>query len=142
MFWDRAFTFQLVDNGLSSMARSYTHPFLLIMSNYWWKDRTEPLIKKKFQHIQVVGCSDLYSFRGGKGAGDTLIMAIVGTPTIEELDQTQSLDKTSVSVIDVLSNRFDTTEKQLHEIERFSNHCTVPTQRIRARTKFLLNEWG
>jgi hypothetical protein len=136
IFWDRAFTEALVDKGLSSLARSYTHPFLLIMSNHYWKGRTIPLITKKFQHVQVVGCSPHFSFRGGKGAGDTLIMAIVGTPTVEELEQSPALDKNSVSVIDVLSNRFETTQKQLAELERLTERCTAPTKRMRLKREF------
>lgn len=68
-------------------------------------------------------------------------MAIVGTPTIEELEQSPALDKNSVSVFDVLSNRFETTQKQLAELERLSERCTAPTQRMRMKTKFYGGEY-
>ena len=60
-----------------------------------------------------------------------LIMALVGTPVLEELAALPPLDESSVSVIDVLENRFDTHEKQRTEIERIRQQCDISTIRPR-----------
>ena len=121
---------------MHSLVRSYTTPFLLVMSNYWWKDRTLPIITKIFRDVQVVGCSENFKFRGGKGAGDRLIMAIVGTPILDELASLPPLDEACVSVVDVSENRFNTHDKQRSEIEsiRASNSysCSNVTMRLRS----------
>lgn len=133
LLWDRALIPQVVKETFRSLARSYTHPFLLIMSNYWWKTRTIPLISKVFRDVQVISVSQNYSFRGGKGAGDRLIMAIVGTPILEDIASLPALDEACVSVIDVLDNRFDTHEKQRSEIERIRKRCCTPLKRLRSK---------
>jgi len=131
LLWDRALIPQVVIATFWSLARSYTRPFLLVMSNYWWAYRTIPLISKVFRDVQVLDCTDNFKFRGGKGAGDRLIMALVGTPVLEELAALPPLDESSVSVIDVLENRFDTHEKQRTEIERIRQQCDISTIRPR-----------
>ena len=136
MLWDRALISSVVEATLYSLARSYTTPFLLVMSYYWWKVRTLPIISKVFRDVQVIGCTDNFKFRGGKGAGDRLILAIVGTPIIDDLAALPSLDEASASVIDVLENRFNTHDKQRREIEIFkagnSYSCTNLAMRLRS----------
>ncbi len=60
-------------------------------------------------------------------------MALVGTPVLEELASLPPLDEASVSVIDVLENRFDTHEKQRSEIERIRKGCDISTIRDRMK---------
>lgn len=129
LLWDRALIASVVMATLLSLARSYTQPFLLVMSNYWWKGRTLPMITKVFRDVQVVGCTSRYKYRGGKGSGDSLIIAIVGTPILGQLALLPPLDEACVSVFDVLRNRFDSHDKQLNEIERMSERCRLSRQR-------------
>lgn len=99
------------------------------MSNYWWKSRTIPLISKVFRDVQVISVTPSFKFRGGKGAGDRLIMAIVGTPILDNIADLPPLDEACVSVIDVLKNRFDTHDKQRSEIERIRKRCCTSSER-------------
>ncbi len=135
LLWDRALCSSVVEATLYSLARSYTTPFLLVMSNYWWKDRSLPIITEVFHNVQVVGCTDNFKFRGGKGAGDRLILAIIGTPIIECLAALPPLDEACVSVIDVLEGRFNTHAKQRREIERFTARNTFSSTNISERLR-------
>jgi hypothetical protein len=105
------------------------------MSQYWWKEETLPVLETMFLNVQVVGCSNSMKFRGGKGAGDTLIMAIVSSPNPSVLADLPPMDIDSVGVIDILNHRFDsniTRSKEFAHLIRVSND---PTKRERLKPK-------
>lgn len=137
LLWDWALIVEVVKATLKSLARSYTQPFLLVMSSYWWYDRSLPEIEDVFEMVQVVGCSAQYKFRASKGGGDSLIIAIVGSPKATTLDASPTLDANSVSVVDVLNHRFDSDSKRLAEFDRLLNQCDEEIKRISRKP----NKW-
>lgn len=80
------------------------------------------MLQEVFQNVQVIGVSQHYQFRGGT-SGDTLIMAIVGTPLKSALAMLPPLDSCSPSVVDVFTHRFGSDEKRKKEMGRFLSNC-------------------
>ncbi len=132
LLWDRAFNDEVVIATFRSLARSYTLPFLLIMSNDKWSFRSQALLKDFFSHVQVVGMTEHFTFRGGT-SGDRLIFAYVGSPLDNVLANLPPLDESSPSVNDICHHRFDSGDKLHNEIERFISKCDEPFQRQRVR---------
>lgn len=130
LLWDRAFNDEVVVATFRSLARSYTQPFLLIMSNEKWSFRSQALLKDFFSHVQVVGMTEHFTFRGGT-SGDRLIFAYVGSPLDSVLDDLPPLDESSPSVNDICRHRFDSRVKLHKEIERFISECDAPFKRQR-----------
>ncbi len=132
LLWDRAFNDDLVEATFHSLARSYTQPFLLIMSNEKWQFRSKALLEDVFSDVQVVGITEHITFRGGT-SGDSLIYAYVGSPHSNILATLPPLDKLSPSVNDVSSHRFGKGNKITAEIERILSRCDAPFQRTRRK---------
>lgn len=126
--WDRALIEDVVYSTFDSLARCYTHPFLLVMSIYFWKERSV-ILRQMFKKVQIIGCSKLYKFRGSKGSGDSLIMAIVSSPEPIEVAALPPLDASSPSVFDLLQHRFDSFTKREAEYMHLLSVCDLPTQR-------------
>lgn len=141
LFWDRAFNDEITRATVRSLCRSYTTPFLFIASVYYWKSRTCPELKKFFRDVQPLGVSEHFSFKCGDGSGDSLIIALVGTPLPEKVASLPALDECNVSVCDVLANRFDSHEKLRSEIDRqlsgsLSSDVSGPGSDLGTRSRF------
>ena len=138
LLWDRALAQEVVEATFESLARSYTQPFLFIMSNYWWKRRTVPLIERAFEHVQVVGTTQSYKI-SGFNSGDRLIMTIVKAPLKSALDQLTPLDESCPIVMDILSRRFGSEDKRRKEVDRFLKEETR-TRRTRNKPTYFSSQ--
>jgi len=126
--WDKAFNPPTVQAAFLSLARSYIHPFLLIMSYEKWKERSHELLQDVFSQIQVVGLTEHLTFRCGN-EGDRLIYAFVASPHIHVLATLPPLDRSSPSVIDISKNRFGTRAEVQNEMNRFELKYNAPSKR-------------
>jgi len=132
LLWDRAFNDDVVEASFQSLARSYTQPFLLIMSNEKWVYRSKALLEDVFSDIQVVGITERFTFRGGT-SGDSLIYAYVGSPHDTFLETSPPLDESSPSVNDIRRHRFGCDNQIHNEIERYVSQCDAPLKRERKK---------
>ena len=111
--WDRAHLEEVVYATYESMWRSYKHPFILVQSICWWKERS-PYLHNFFDHVQVCGISKHVKFRGS-GSGDSLVLAFVASPKAEPSGSfdISPLNNESPSLFDILRSNFYDTESSL-----------------------------
>ncbi len=162
--WDRAFPPIVVYRTYLSLYRSYLHPFLILQSMCYWKERNEAL-RELFHNVQVIGVSRHYTFLGNSSFGDTFVLAFVADPIDNEtvrqsallkelLDMKQNddliippLSPGSISVFDIRASKFSDVDSALtsykHIFDRVGNRGRPkrgpkPIQKLNAST---LGRW-
>lgn len=125
--WDRAFPGSVVFSTYKNLWRAYQHPFLLIQSICWFKERS-PYLGCFFDVVKVVGISKHLTFVGS-ASGDSLVMVFVAAPketpsmedfadippSMEDLKNIPPLNNKSPSLFDILDSKFYDTASSLHQ---------------------------
>ena len=131
LIWDRAHPAEVTYTSYDSLWRCYVHPFLLVQSNCWWKERS-PALCELFDTVKVLGVSEHFKFMGS-GSGDTLVIAYVANPKhaseIDEAELIPPLPTNNPSVHDARSSLFH------DENDSMSNHKLLRSQFLPTKSK-------
>lgn len=138
--WDRVITRDVVIGVYHSLVRSYTHPFLLVQSNYHWY-RRKAILQECFGSVTEVDRLVGVQFKGStNGSSDTLVLSLVAEPNPIVQASLPYLSDKSPSLIDYL-NRFETRQQRLDWFEFLVNKCDMPRE-SRRKTKVTKLTYG
>lgn len=137
IIWDRAFPESVVFSTYRSCWRSYRHPFIVVQSIVYWKERS-PHLEKYFHHVQVLGISKAVKFRSSS-SGDSLVLALVASPkastSTEGLDGNPPLNKFSPSVFDIFDSKFHDTNSTLWQHKELKRRILKEYEAAKRRWK-------
>lgn len=138
--WDRVITSDVVEGVYHSLVRSYSHPFLLVQSNYHWNER-KAILQDCFGSVTEVDRLVGMPFKANQnGSSDTLVLSLVAEPNPCVQASLPYLSDKSPSLMDYL-NRFETRQQRLDWFEFLVNKCDTPRE-SRRKTKVTKLTYG
>lgn len=131
-----AFNDDCVIGILDSMLRSYSGPFLLILSRQKITKRIA-FIQERFDNVFILDQTHLMKFRGNGSSGDSLVMVLVSAPNQAWIDGNHlpSIPEDSFSVYQYTKANTTTIEDTVSYYYRLHNRCNAMLSKSRSRKK-------